>query len=308
MEVVQLALDDMRALRLMPLEALASRTLGRLTDAGVDALLLKGPVTNAWLYGGPHERVYGDVDVLVRPAQVQRAGELLVDDDFVDLHALQLPLHRPSYERAWSRYGLVVDLHTRLAGVPLEQAEAAFEAMWGQRQPFELADGVVAVLSEEDRAVHLALHAAQSPADSRALRDLSLGLNQLSSAVWGRAVRRAHELGCASAMCFGLAKMPEGRVILDELEVAVGPSVEVLLRARSDWPELMWVWEAVRRGLVRGSAGAAVRDLVQTLVGRADGRSLTPPLRHRVSALARAVASVPVVAAVALRQLRVASA
>jgi hypothetical protein len=52
----------------------ASRAL---TEAGIAHLAFKGPVTNQALYGGQARRVYGDLDLLVRPADRTRATAVL---------------------------------------------------------------------------------------------------------------------------------------------------------------------------------------------------------------------------------------
>ena len=49
------------------LDLAAARASAALRDAGIRAILLKGPVIARWLYDDGSERNYGDVDLLVAP-------------------------------------------------------------------------------------------------------------------------------------------------------------------------------------------------------------------------------------------------
>src|SRR5687768_3185228 len=57
-------------------DALAADVYRALRAEGVPATLLKGPSIARWLYR-PGERIYSDVDLLVPPEAVARAGGVL---------------------------------------------------------------------------------------------------------------------------------------------------------------------------------------------------------------------------------------
>lgn len=69
---------DERAIvmRTLLLDAVAAQATALLNEHGVPAILLKGRVTASWLYDGGI-RNYCDVDLLVDPAQRERAIEVL---------------------------------------------------------------------------------------------------------------------------------------------------------------------------------------------------------------------------------------
>src|SRR5438045_2780697 len=58
------------------LRAVAADVVGVLRAAGIDSIMLKGPVIAAWLYAG-EVRPWSDVDILVSPAQFDRAMSVL---------------------------------------------------------------------------------------------------------------------------------------------------------------------------------------------------------------------------------------
>lgn len=246
-----------RFIHRLRLEHLAVQVMTSFEASAVDVLLLKGPVTNAWLYGGADSRAFRDIDVLVRPSHHDAARALLRSAAFVDLHARMLPVHRPAHERTWQREGLLLDVHTRLAGIPAVHREAAFDLLWQQRRPFLLQGRTVAVLAEPARAVHLALHAAQSRDDERASRDLEHGLAELEPQVWARAVALAGGLRCSSAVAAGLRRVPAGREVADRFGEGARPTTEVLLRAHGASIEAQNLWEAASSRPI----GSALRAL-----------------------------------------------
>lgn len=281
-------------LELLRLEHLAGEVLTVLRTAGVDALLLKGPVTNAWLYGGADARSFRDVDVLVRPAQAALTGRVLTAAGFYDLHARLLPVHRPSHERTWTRGGLALDVHTRLAGVPATHGAAAFDVIWAGREPFALQGRAVPAMAPAARAVHLALHAAQSRSDSRALRDLEQGLDLLPPALWVLALDEAAALGCSAAAAAGLRKVSRGQPLAAQLEAGSRPSTDVLLRTRGASIEAQNLWEA----LSRRPATRAVAALVALVAG---APAAPVPGRTRAAAAGRVVIATIEVAVAAAR-------
>ena len=65
----------LRVARCLALDALAVRAVAALDARGIDAIVLKGPATVHWIYADdPGSRNYGDVDLLVSPAQWAACG------------------------------------------------------------------------------------------------------------------------------------------------------------------------------------------------------------------------------------------
>src|SRR5438445_7073788 len=55
------------------------RVLERFAAAGIDVLLTKGPALSVRCYGKPDMRQYGDIDLVVREADIRRATEAMTD-------------------------------------------------------------------------------------------------------------------------------------------------------------------------------------------------------------------------------------
>jgi len=53
------------------------RILERFASEGIATLVIKGPVLAVQAYGDPAIRSYGDLDLLVRQADIRRATELM---------------------------------------------------------------------------------------------------------------------------------------------------------------------------------------------------------------------------------------
>ena len=66
---------------------LARHVLGKLAEAGIRAMPLKGALFARWLYDEPAQRPGDDVDVLVRPQDFPFAARVLIADGFAALPA-----------------------------------------------------------------------------------------------------------------------------------------------------------------------------------------------------------------------------
>jgi hypothetical protein len=143
------------------------RWLGEvLGAAGVDYVVVKGPVLSELAYPRPDLRPYGDLDVLVsrsalRPAveALLAAGAVLVDRNWPLASAQQraeLSLRTPT--------GFALDLHWHLINHPAERARFRLNPaeMLERRVNRTLGGVVVPCLDDEDQLLHLALHAVLS--------------------------------------------------------------------------------------------------------------------------------------------------
>src|SRR5262245_20521781 len=91
----------------------ATRVLTAFGQLRIPSLLLKGPAIAGWLYSADEVRGYGDVDLLVAPADQARAADALTHLGFAPLVAeSELRGHRPLHATEWvARDGASVDLH-----------------------------------------------------------------------------------------------------------------------------------------------------------------------------------------------------
>jgi hypothetical protein len=133
--------------------------------AGIRFLVFKGPVLAARLYGDPGTRFFWDLDVLVRPEDIERAGALLTERGY------RLPALSDREKWFATRYHfaytfehpdeeLEVDLHWRLfpanLAIPLDE-----RGMWERATPCSIAGVDMLTLSSEDTLLHLAVHGAK---------------------------------------------------------------------------------------------------------------------------------------------------
>jgi Uncharacterised nucleotidyltransferase len=213
----------------------ACRTIaGRLNGAGQPFIVLKGATIATWLYPDPTQRTYIDLDVLVPPADELAVVELLRELEYEPLLTGDtLRVLSPHEQPLRNRLGVDVDLHVALKGVRLPPAEA-WEILSASTVPFDWAGVPVPALAPPARAMHLALHLAQSGlVDSKAAQDLRLGIERLDQPTWTAARDLAGRLEALDAFTAGLTALPEGQQLADRLGLSPLSSVEYQMRAAS---------------------------------------------------------------------------
>jgi hypothetical protein len=242
--------DDLRRVSVgLALDALATQVIAALVDAGIRAILLKGPALADWLYRG-ERRPYSDVDLMIARAHRVEAERLLEELGF-DLVALDiLPHDRPHHARTWLRPGgAAVDLHHTLIGIGAS-SELTWAALTQETEHVRLAAGEVEVLSRPGRAFMVALHAAQhgmlAPGP---LEDLDRAVEQLPLGGWETAARLAERLDALPAFATGLRLTPSGSMLATRLNIPDHTSAESLLRS---WNEpkmaLGFAWLSQTKG------------------------------------------------------------
>jgi Uncharacterised nucleotidyltransferase len=212
------------------LDAAAVEAVRALREAAIRPLLFKGPSTARWLYDEAWERPYGDIDLLVAPADHARGGEVIAGLGYVDYtdfdHAGRV--HASQWMRADK--GIAIDLHHRLTGTRGDPQ--VFRTLCDSTETIQLGSEQVETLGPDARAVVLALHAAQHGATStKPLVDLRRGLERLDDHAWRRAAELADRLGATEAFAAGLRILAPGAELAERLGLGTGASVEVHLRA-----------------------------------------------------------------------------
>ena len=143
--------------------------LQALTSAGVDHAVLKGVATAHLDYASPAMRQFGDVDILVRPADVSRTLDAFHKIGWEQAYVL--PRHHLSFTHAITlRSGTRVelDLHQRIAHrglgrlIPVDELLASTES-------FTLGEREIRALSRPARLVHAGVHVIASRGDYRRL-------------------------------------------------------------------------------------------------------------------------------------------
>lgn len=226
--------DLVVAARMLLLDRAAGSASDRLRSNGIDCILLKGAAIASWLY---HDRVrpYLDVDLLVSPAQFERAAEVLAELGYVHwLEGAAAAELGPKERELFGPEGVCIDLHLGFVGVP-GPPQRCWDILAQRTVCFMLADHTeVQVLDIPARTMHLALHAAQNgPIDVKAITDLERGLAQVERVHWEAAAALAKELGAIEAFAAGLRLVPAGVQLAEEFALPKRMTVELLLRTRS---------------------------------------------------------------------------
>ncbi|MFM7642051.1 MAG: nucleotidyltransferase family protein [Cyanobium sp.] len=192
----------------LPLIVDTLKVVAALEEAGLRALLLKGPALALQTTGQPWRRGGGDIDVLVAPADLPEAVALLEALGY-ERPAGQFPRQLCSFWGRYSRWashelpmkrgGRWLDLHWALNTVraPLPP----FDLLWHGRQTLALNRQSVPTLGLEHAFRHACLHAASDQwMELRQLVDLALLARQLPPEA-GRRLRRFKTVrfSCAAA-------------------------------------------------------------------------------------------------------------
>jgi Uncharacterised nucleotidyltransferase len=195
---------------MLALDAVTAQIASELERVGVPAILLKGPTISRWLYEGPTERPYDDVDVLVREEDLERAEAVLEEIGFRFVHD-------DWHGRIWLRGSINVDLHRRIVGLGADP-DHAFDVILASAEPFDLGRGWMRMPSAPVRTLSLALHAAQhGPGLTHPLEDLRRGIEHIPEETWREASAVARELDAEESFASGLDLLPQGAALRQRL-------------------------------------------------------------------------------------------
>jgi hypothetical protein len=186
---------------------------------GIEAIVLKGGALAPTVYTEPAQRPMNDLDLLLRPEAMDRAGAALQSLGF-QLSGL-IPAHMVAFQQRFggglewqrSRGGEVTRLDVQHHLVGIDWCWTAFpieaDALWATARPLAL-DGVRAwQLSAEDTLIqlclHQALHGYASPLIGYADIDRVIGATD-SVLSWSRLVQRAHRFRVKTVLYWGLQR------------------------------------------------------------------------------------------------------
>jgi glycosyltransferase involved in cell wall biosynthesis len=203
------------------LERASSDAIKALRQAGVRAVLLKGPLQQWWLEAGGPPRASVDVDLLVSRDQLDRAGAVLGTLGYS--LAVMLP-DEPGREHstAWVAVDRVpVELHWSLVGV---DENKVWDVLSSETETAVLMREQIEIPNEAARCAIVALHAAQHGIGQPAIfGDLEKALVITETETWRRASELATALGAWTPFAGALSLTPRGRELLGEL--GAGPPV-----------------------------------------------------------------------------------
>ncbi|UCD75379.1 MAG: nucleotidyltransferase family protein [Phycisphaerales bacterium] len=142
---------------------LLERIAGKFNEAGIPLMLLKGAALNLTVYRHPHEREMRDLDLLIRPEDLNRTSELLEAEGALrrDVAICEDFIPRFHFEKEYS-FGSVlpvaVDLHTRPFGVLRYSRFMPEDAFWERSTKVRFGRSAVFLPSAENMLIHLAAH------------------------------------------------------------------------------------------------------------------------------------------------------
>jgi hypothetical protein len=204
------------------------RLLERLAALRIETLVTKGPALSVRCYGEPGMRQYGDLDLIVRDADMRRTTEAMTALGYapkVPLSAIQASkfpgeyaFHKPT--------DLLVEFHTEKT-FRYHPWRLPIETLFARSSSVIIDGRAVPTLSIEDELVLICIHGAKHfwerlmwIADVAAL----ISKNPLD---WDKAMSAAHEVGAEKILRLGL------RLAMDVAGATLPEQVAVHVRADS---------------------------------------------------------------------------
>lgn len=227
---------------------------------GIPLLTYKGPALAHRYYGSVALRRFGDVDLLVRRDDLERARDLLEEHGYVPLRSLS-----EDQEDTWHDAQLGYELHHEAKGVVVELHWALLnrtltfrltpEAVWARAHTVRFGSTMVRVLAPDDLLLYLCAHGTKHHW-SRLLWvcDVAQVLRGHPDRDWTALLRRARSLGSLRTLLLGVALAE--RWLGEELppvvreEIAARPAVDRLVE------EVEARWFGTTEGLVRPAGWA----------------------------------------------------
>jgi hypothetical protein len=254
-----------------------ARVLRRGAEEGIEILVLKGPALAESVYPHPALRPFGDLDLLVRPADRLRMDAVLRalgHRRVADEHSWEFDVAFDGATVYEAPTGVRVDLHWSLLTEPrFTWNDPAQADVWERAVPLTLAETPARGLGPEDLVLHLAAHLAVHHSLTGLLRawDIALILGRDGDLDWDALLARAARWRIRRAVFFVLLG------VRDRFAIPVPP--RVLNRLRPAGPRA-----ALLAALMRGTGAERLQRLEHLvsllLVDR--GRDVAATLRRAV--------------------------
>ena len=183
------------------------RLVDQFRDAGLDAVLVKGPILALRAYGNTGARQYGDLDFVVRQKDVLRATELMISSGYQP----EMPVEAISPQKIPGQYvfvrtaaPLLVELHTERTmryfprGLPIEE-------FFARRQYVSVDGHHIPALAIEDELILICIHGAKHLWERLSMvADVSAYVIRQTSLNWERSYATARAAGAERMLNTGL--------------------------------------------------------------------------------------------------------
>jgi hypothetical protein len=129
----------------------------------IGILLLKGPHLGNTIYDSPKDRLYSDLDLLVRPSDFEEATKLLLKNDFIPF---AFDKFTPEIQRDFKHWefrsplGILIELHRWLSGH--DRFPIDCDDLFERSEKFRFGQVEAMGLGTEDLLLHLCLHMGTS--------------------------------------------------------------------------------------------------------------------------------------------------
>jgi hypothetical protein len=224
----------------MNLTAEMFRLFEGFAQAGVEALVIKGPVLSARCYGDPGLRQYGDLDLIVRDAEIQRATELMIRFGYepsVPLTAIQAKKIPGEYVFRQTSTKLLVEFHTELT-FRYHPRPLPLENIFKRQARVEIDSHLLPALSPEDELVLICIHGAKHFWEQLSYIADVAAFVSVQKLDWARVQSAAAEVGGERMLYVGLrlaadvlgAPLPENVGAVVRSDRVVGRLVDQIVR------------------------------------------------------------------------------
>lgn len=175
-------------------------------DTGIGFIVLKGPHLGRVIYDDQLDRDYGDLDILVRPAQFSQAKALLLEHGFTSIEgspereATQFAFYNHGLA---SPHGVAVELHRSLSGH--DKYSVDIDGLFERAVPFSVGRAKVLGLGTEDLLLHLCIHMGKSyfMVEKKHVLDIHL-LTTRRNVDWTAFINLAKKARCCVAAYYAL--------------------------------------------------------------------------------------------------------
>lgn len=153
------------------------RFMEKLRENQIPVVILKGVNFAETIYKNPHYKRMNDIDLLVKPEDLQRIYPLLETLDFFSIVALtggsEKHNEKRSHHAAYINRSLtcMVGLHWKLIN-PLSPFHYDYEAIWSRVSEFPIEGTVAGTMAPEDNLHHVCVHLPYYKTGLRELADI----------------------------------------------------------------------------------------------------------------------------------------
>lgn len=230
-----------QALFTLRLTAEMFRLFEQFAAAGLEALVIKGPVLSVRCYGDPGARQYGDLDLIARDKDILRATELMIGLGYeprVSLTAIQANKAPGEYAFRQADTKLLVEFHTertfRYHPQPLP-----LENLFERQTRVAIDAHEIPALSPEDELILICIHGGKHFWERLSYATDVAAFVKREQLDWGRVKSAAEEVGAQRMLCVGLKLAAEvlGAPLPEEIAASVrsDPAVAMLAKQIMRW-------------------------------------------------------------------------